>query len=172
MSFPSLFKTLLVSPVINYYISYSFLLFCSIAFYRLQPSGLNVSTDVSNVYAVCSRNAYCVLCSTITSTELLIKKTNNNVPLNADSDCVVNFVEIIHDCIPRCVNLKLWFASYGTDNLYLQVKNLIAHQCSISIPRTALCTIKNTILCTYVYFTELLSICIFIVKHNNSIKLP
>ena len=44
--------------------------------------------------------------------------------MDSDSNCVVNFVEIIHDCVPRSVDLDLTFASHGTDNLYLEVKNV------------------------------------------------
>ena len=87
---------------------------------------LNVSTDVSTVYAFCSRNnEYCLLISTATSTQLPIEKTSNNIALPADSDCVVNFVEIIHDCLPRCVDIKLRLGSYEAKYLYLQVKNLV-----------------------------------------------
>ena len=102
------------------------LITCSIAFYRFQRGMLNVSTDVSTVYAVCSRNnEYCLLSSMATSTQLPIETTNNNIALANGSDCVVNFVEIIHDCLPRCVDMKLRFRSYETNYLYLQVKNLV-----------------------------------------------
>ena len=47
--------------------------------------------------------------------------------MDSDSNCVVNFVEIIHDCVPRLVDLDLTFASHGTDNLYLEVRNVIAY---------------------------------------------
>ena len=56
---------------------------------------------------------------------LPIEKTKNNIALNADSDCVVNYVEIIHDCIPRQVSLNFSFISHGDDSLYLRVRNMI-----------------------------------------------
>jgi len=96
------------------------MLFWSTAYYRFYRSGIS-DNPVSAVYAVCGNNNFCILNSTVTSTELPIATTNN--PLPSSSNCVVNFVEIIHDCMPRRVDLDLSFTSHATDKLYLEVRN-------------------------------------------------
>ena len=74
------------------------------------------------MYGVCGMNNYCALKSTVTDTELIVTKLLGNEPLKSNSKCVVNFVEIIHDCIPRRVPLKLFFESHYLDRkLYLKV---------------------------------------------------
>ena len=93
------------------------------AYYRFQRKEI-FNTFVTNVYAFCGNNEFCALKSTATKTELPIEKSYHNIPLNAESDCVVNFVEIIHDCVPRRVDLKFIFKSpTESDNLYLKVKD-------------------------------------------------
>ena len=99
-----------------------FSLFSSPAHYSFYRQNLR-STYVSTVYAVCGIDNFCTLNSTATFTELPIAVSQWN-HIDSDSNCVVNFVEIIHDCVPRLVDLDLTFASHGTDNLYLEVKNV------------------------------------------------
>ena len=54
--------------------------------------------------------------------EVPVVKSDGHIPLNADSGCEVNFVEIIHDCIPRRVDLMFIFEkSNEKDRLYLKV---------------------------------------------------
>ena len=48
--------------------------------------------------------------------------------LYAEDNCMVNFVEIIHDCVPRIVGLTLMFERNDYDEsdlVYLKVKNLM-----------------------------------------------
>ena len=84
------------------------------------------STHVSTVYAVCGRDNVCTLNSTATHTELPIAVLQWN-EIDSDSNCTVNYVEIIHDCVPRLVDLDLTFASHETDKLYLEVRNAVAY---------------------------------------------
>ena len=51
-------------------------------------------------------------------------KLFGNEPLDSNSNCVVNFVEILHDCIPRRVDLNLFFKSHSDHKLYLKVYNI------------------------------------------------
>ena len=96
---------------------------CSVAFYRFQQR--NLSTDVSSVHAVCETGDYCDLMSPTTNAQLPIEKTKDMIPLDAESDCRVNFVEIIHDCLPRSVGVKLRFKRKDdSDRVHLQVKNI------------------------------------------------
>lgn len=99
-------------------------------YYRFDPSGLDVQTYVNTVYADCGADNYCTLNSTATNSELAITKIQHNEPLNSNSNCTVNHVEIIHDCIPRCVDLRLSFTSYSDNKLYLQVRNIILKVCT------------------------------------------
>lgn len=109
------------SALITYFV-------CLIAFYRFRRNEL-YDTYVTNIYAVCGINDYCVLYSTAgKNTQLPIEKSENKIPLNAESECVVNYVEIIHDCIPRHVDVNFSFISHGHDRLYLRVRNIITHK--------------------------------------------
>lgn len=88
-------------------------------YYRLSGDGLNTN-PVRCVYVSCGKNNMCSFKSSTTRIELSIATTNKT--LHSDDNCVVNFVEIIHDCIPRRVDLNLSFTSRTRDtNLYLQV---------------------------------------------------
>ena len=110
------------SALITYFV-------CLIAFYRFRRNG-SYDTYVSIIYAVCGTNDYCVLYSMTAGknyTQLPIEKSENKIPLNAESECVVNYVEIIHDCIPRRVDVNFSFISHGHDHLYLRVRNIITH---------------------------------------------
>ena len=54
----------------------------------------------------------------------------NGMLLYTEDNCVVNFVEIIHDCVPRIVGLTLMFERNDHDEsdlVYLKVKNLNAY---------------------------------------------
>ena len=114
------------------YICISYSLNGFTAFYRFQQR--NVNTNVSTVYAVCETSDYCDLISPITNTQLPIEKTKTMMPLDAESHCRVDIVEIIHDCLPRSVDVKLRFESKNeSDCVYLQVKNLIAYKCNLYI---------------------------------------
>ena len=99
--------------------------FSSTAHYSFNRQNIK-STHVSTVYAVCGRDDFCTLNSTATHTELPIAVSQWN-QMNYDSNCTVNYVEIIHDCVPRLVDLDLTFASHGTDKLYLEVRNVVAY---------------------------------------------
>ena len=114
--------TMLLLQVYCIILSY-FALFSCTGHYSFYRQNLR-STPVSTIYADCSSNNLCFLSSTATHTELPIAVSQWN-KIDSDSNCVVNFVEIIHDCVPRLVELDLIFASHGTDNLYLKVKNVI-----------------------------------------------
>ena len=94
------------------------------AFYRFQRKE-TYDSYVTEVYAGCAENDICSLISTAKKAEVPIEKSLYNIPLNAESGCEVNFVEIIHDCIPRCVDLKFIFDSQSTEYLYLKVKQCI-----------------------------------------------
>ena len=99
------------------------------AYYRFQRKEI-FNSFVTEVYAVCGKNDFCTLNSTATKAELPIVKTLYNIPLNADSDCKVNFVEIIHDCLPRCVDLKFIFEPRLPDGLCLKVKECKLLMCT------------------------------------------
>ena len=94
-----------------------------LVYYRFDRSNIGIDTSVSTVYGECGRfDIHCGLKSTVTENELRVTKSLGNEPLNYNSHCVVNFVEIIHDCIPRRVPLKLYFKSgFFGQNLYLKV---------------------------------------------------
>ena len=96
--------------------------FCFIAFYRFQRIE-TFDVFVTNVYADCRSNSnICTLISVSQKKEVPIVKSNGHIPLNADSGCEVNFVEIIHDCIPRRVDLMFIIEKSNTkDKLYLKV---------------------------------------------------
>ena len=98
------------------------ILFCQhVAYYSFHRPSLNTATYVSTVYAVCGDDDLCVLNSTETNTELAVAAKWNHL-LDSDDNCVVNFVEIIHDCMPRRVDLSLSFTSHATHSLYLMVR--------------------------------------------------
>ena len=87
--------------------------------------GSNSDTPVRCVYVSCHDNDMCIFISPEDGNELQVSMPFN--PLQSDDKCVVNFVEIIHDCKPRRVDLILNFTSYpGDDNLYLQVSFTMA----------------------------------------------
>ena len=72
------------------------------------------------VYVTCYDNNTCIFQLSTTNKELPVVTPNNM--LHSNDNCVVNFVEIIHDCIPRLVDLELSFTAHeGDTNLYLQV---------------------------------------------------
>ena len=94
-----------------------------IVYYRFDRRDIG-GTSVSAVYADCgSRDSICSLNSTITKTELAITTVGNEL-LNSNSNCMINSVEIIHDCMPRCVDLNFTFSSHS-DKVYLKVWNII-----------------------------------------------
>ena len=81
--------------------------------------GLSSDTLVRCVHASCNDDDVCIFLSE-TNTELQVSMPNDL--LHSRDNCLVNYVEIIHDCMPRSVNLTLKFTSYsGDDKLYLQV---------------------------------------------------
>ena len=91
-------------------------------YYRFDRSGLS-DTSVSAVCAECGATNYCTLNLTAAKfnyTELAVTKLNN-VPLNSNSSCVVNFVEVIHNCKPQLIELDLSFIPRADNKLYLQV---------------------------------------------------
>lgn len=96
----------------------------SVVHYRFDRSGSKRDTYVSTVYAVCGVDGIddiCTLNSPETKTELAITKLNS-LPLEDNDGCKINFVDVIHDCKPRRVYLKLSLVSYSGDyKLYLQV---------------------------------------------------
>ena len=97
----------------------------STAYYSFSRHGVS-ATNISTVYAVCGNENLCTLNSTATNAELPIAISWKS--LSSYTNCVVNFVEIIHDCMPRRVDLNLTFTSHVTQNqLYLRVRNITAH---------------------------------------------
>ena len=98
--------------------------------------GSNADTFVRCVYVSCNDNDVCIFMSTsleTPSSELQVSMPTN--PLHSSDNCVVNYVEIIHDCMPRRVELTLKFTSYlGNDNLYLQVNK--DHKLSLALIAT------------------------------------
>ena len=71
------------------------------------------------VYVECD-GSVCIFKSSATNEELPVDKSEKH--LHPSDKCWVNFVEIIHDCQPRSVNLKLNFTTHsGYNKLYLQV---------------------------------------------------
>ena len=82
--------------------------------------GSNSDTPVRCVYVSCHDNDMCIFTSPEDGSKLQVSMQIN--PLNSSDNCMVNYVEIIHDCKPRRVDLILNFISYPGDNkLYLQV---------------------------------------------------
>ena len=62
----------------------------------------------------------CIFTSPEDGAELQVSSPYN--PMDSSDNCTVNFVDVIHDCVPRRVDLTLKFTSYaGNDKLYLQV---------------------------------------------------
>ena len=92
-------------------------MYFGIAYYRF---GSNSDTPVRCVYISCHDNDICIFTSPEDGDELQISSPVN--PLQSSDECVVNFVDVIHDCMPRRVDLNLKFTSNPGDNrLYLQV---------------------------------------------------
>ena len=91
-------------------------------------------TSVSAVYASCGNDHICSFISSRYNVELAVTKVDNQA-LYSSSNCVVNFVEIIRDCIPRHVDLKLNFTSYSDNKLYLQVLKTIVKVCMPKVIR-------------------------------------
>ena len=90
--------------------------------------GSNSDTPVRCVYVSCHHddNDMCIFTSPEDGNELQVSMSYN--PLQSSDNCVVNYVEMIHDCKPRRVDLILNFTSYpGNDNLYLQVSFATAY---------------------------------------------
>ena len=117
------------------------------AFYRFQRKEI-FNAYVTEVHTDCTANGFCTLISTAAKAELPIEKSLYNIPLNTESGCEVNFVEIIHDCIPRCVDLKFVFEShdsYSTDYLYLylQVKQCKLLMCTDIIKILSQCVAES-----------------------------
>ena len=82
--------------------------------------GSNSDTPLRCVYVSCQDNDVCIFTSPEDGRQLQVSTPYN--PLHSTDNCMVNYVEIIHDCMPRSVDLTLKFTSYpGDDNLYLQV---------------------------------------------------
>ena len=90
---------------------------CGIAYYRF---GSNSDTPVRCVYVSCKDIDMCNFTSPETGAELPVSPPFNY--LRSRDSCMVNYVEIIHDCMPRLIDLTLDFISHsGDDKLYLQV---------------------------------------------------
>ena len=89
---------------------------CSV-FYRFDEDG-SYTNPVICVYVECDHNV-CIFKSVLTNNLLPIAVSSSM--LHSDDSCRANFVEIIHDCMPRRVDLDLIFASNGNNELYLQV---------------------------------------------------
>ena len=111
------------------------LIYCVHAgYYRF---GSNSETPVRCVYVTCNDNNLCTFMAPKTNTKLPVSAPTN--PLSSSDKCVVNYVEMIHDCMPRRVDVTLKFTSYPADNrLYLQV--------SLSKQRTKLMFNTHTLL--------------------------
>ncbi|XP_065910225.1 uncharacterized protein [Dysidea avara] len=92
--------------------------------YKLHRIGTN--NTISTVYPVCGKDMVCSLNSTVTNVELPLYSTTHG-PLTADSGCTVNYVEIIHDCMPRHVPLELNFTS-NNGRLYLKLHQTVSLQ--------------------------------------------
>ena len=91
-----------------------------IAYYRFNEDGSN-SNPVRCVIVKCDQNNVCLFRSSQTNKELPIATSSNM--LYSNSHCKVNYVEVIHDCIPRRVDLQLHFTLHEEDTkLYLQVR--------------------------------------------------
>ena len=106
-----------------------------IGYYRF---GSNSDTPVRCVYLSCNEVDMCNFMSVQSDYELQVSMPNN--PLHSDDNCMVNYVEIIHDCMPRLIDLTLVFTSHsGDDNLYLQVSYIKSGY------------IRGLIACTYMY---------------------
>lgn len=71
----------------------------------------------------------CTLNSSLTKFERPFAKVNNlhDEPMSSNSNCVVNFVEVLHDCMPRCIDLKITFKSHSDNKLYLQVIQFLVY---------------------------------------------
>ena len=88
-----------------------------IGYYRF---GSNSDTPVRCVYLSCNEVDMCNFMSPETDDELQVSTPNNT--LRSSDNCMVNYVEIIHDCMPRLIDLTLVFTSHSKDDkLYLQV---------------------------------------------------
>ena len=96
--------------------------------------GSSSDTLVRCVHASCNDGNVCIFLSE-TNIELQVSTPNN--PLHSSDKCTVNYVEIIHDCMPRSVDLTLKFTdtSYSEDNLYLQVNK--DHKLTLALITTA-----------------------------------
>ena len=82
--------------------------------------GSNSATAVRCVNVSCHDNDMCIFTSPEDGTKLQVSTKIN--PMKSSVKCVVNYVEIIHDCMPRNVSLTLKFIpDEGDDRLYLQV---------------------------------------------------
>ena len=90
--------------------------------YRFYEDGSNTNPVIC-VHVVCDHNNLCIFKSSTKDTEdreLSIAGSGNR--LRSDSDCSVHYVEILHGCTSRQVDMNLKFTSYvGDNNLYLQV---------------------------------------------------
>ena len=87
------------------------------AYYRF---GSNSETPVRCVNVSCNDIDMCNFTSPETGIELPVSTQFNY--LHSTESCMVNYVEIIHDCMPRLIDLTLVFISHsGDDKLYLQV---------------------------------------------------
>ena len=88
------------------------------AYYRF---GANSNTSVRCVYISCHGNDMCIFTSSEDGAELQVSMLDSS--LDSGDKCVVNSVDIVHDCMPRRVDLTLKFTSYaGNDGLYFQVQ--------------------------------------------------
>jgi len=90
-----------------------------IVHYRFNEDGSN-NNPIRCVYIICDQSNACIFKSTVTHNELPIATTSN--PLPTTSICYVNYVEIIHDCVPRRIQMILNFTSHD-NSVYLQVWN-------------------------------------------------
>ena len=107
------------------------------AYYRF---GSNEMTSVRCVHVSCNDMDVCIFALSEDGTELQVSMNSN--PLQSSDKCMVNFVEIIHDCMPRSVDLTLKFTSYpGDDKLYLQVNK--DHKLKLSSTDSQLTTVKD-----------------------------
>ena len=112
----------------------------SVVYYKFDRHHLRDLRDasVSAVYADCgSRDSICPIVSAATAiaTKLPITTELDNDLPNSNSNCVVNSVDIIHDCMPRCVDLNFTFSSHS-NKLYLKVWNMILQICTPEVIAT------------------------------------
>ena len=91
-----------------------------LAHYRLSRLGLD-SLLVSTVYLTCRQDGTCGLKLVKDNTERPLATKFEE--LTTDHNCMISYVEIIHDCEPRKVPLELHLVSRD-NRFYFKVKKL------------------------------------------------